>query len=102
MLCVVVMLLRLDPGIGQMIDLDRKPQISGRRLYDLSNFQNRELLGELIEHPAVPPCRGIQACDFDATHRVADIQKSARLAALAAFGKVLAGHRLSADAGSSR
>src|ERR1700689_2930243 len=97
MLCVVVMLLRLNPRIGQVVDLDRKAQISGRRLYNLSNFQNRELLRELIEHPALPPCSGIQTCDLDAAYRVADIQKSARLPALAVYGKGLPSHGLNAE-----
>src|SRR5690348_13680341 len=66
-----------------MIDCHSKPQFLCGALYGHCEIQHRELLGELLEYTEFTGSRGIEARQFDATHRIADIKKATRLAAFA-------------------
>ena len=61
-------------------------------------FQHRELLRELVEDPAFSGARRIQAGQFDAAHGVANIEKAARLSALAVDRQRMAHGGLRAEA----
>src|SRR5581483_3505855 len=52
------------------------PEFLSRSLDHLCDLENRELLSELIEHPALARLRGIQAGQFDAANCVAYVQVS--------------------------
>ena len=64
----------------------------------LRQLQHRELLGELVEHAEFAGLGRMQAGDLDAAHRIANIQKAARLAALAVDRERMPDRRLHAEA----
>jgi hypothetical protein len=59
------------------------PPVHVRRLDQVREFKDRELLGELIEHAALARRRRHLARQLDASHRVANVDISARLAPFA-------------------
>src|SRR5208283_760662 len=73
------MLLGLDAGVGQMVDLDLKPCLFPDRLYHLRELQDGELLCELVEYAKFARLGRIEAGDLDTAHGVANVQESARL-----------------------
>ena len=58
-----------------------------RRPGPVRELQHGKLLGELVEDPALARRGGVQARDLDALHRIANIEKAARLSALAVDGQ---------------
>src|ERR1700693_806308 len=98
MFSVVVMFLRLNPRIRQMIDLDRQAQLFSRLFHHLSNFQYGKLLGKLIEYTAFTTVGRVQACNLNATHRISNVQETAGLAALTVDGERVSYRCLHAEA----
>ena len=66
-------------------------------LHHFRQFQYGKLFGELIEHPALARVGRIQARQFDAAHRIANVQKPARLAALSIHGERMSRRGLHAE-----
>src|SRR5438270_13627316 len=92
------MLFTLDPRIRQVHDAGRQP-MRGARLTDLlGEGLDRELLGELVEDPVLACGRRVLEREPDAGDRVADVEKAARLPALAVYRQRQAKRRLNAEA----
>src|SRR5450631_3400753 len=77
------MLLSLDPGIGQVVDLNLQSHLFPGGLDHLRELQDSELLGELVEDTELALLCRIQACDLNAAHGIANVQEAAGLSALA-------------------
>ena len=83
---VVVVLLHLRPGVGDVLD-DRLPPQPARALrHLLGQLLHRELLGELVEHPVLAHLGGVHDGQLHAGHGVSDVEEPAGLAALAVHG----------------
>ena len=72
---VVIVLFEFHARIRQMFDLYVETHLLGDRLHHVGQLQHGELLGELVEHTALAAAGGIQASQFDAANRVANIDK---------------------------
>src|ERR1700730_12786018 len=83
MLRVVVVLLGLYARILQVVDFDSQPHFLSRALDHSREIQHGKLLGELIEPSALTRIGGGETGDLDASHRIANVQESARLSAFA-------------------
>src|SRR6202021_4245865 len=69
-------------------------QVFSDRLNHPREFENRELLCELVVHPALAARGRILASDLDAANRIAYVEEATHLSALAVHGKWLADRRL--------
>src|SRR5580692_7629914 len=94
MLGVVIMLFCFDARVGKVVNLDFHAQIFSRFLHFLRDIEDGKLFGELVVDPALALSSGIQASQFDAAHRVANIQEAAGLTSLSINGQWLADGRL--------
>ena len=74
------------------------PSFFAGGLHHVREIQHRELLRELVVDAALAARGRILAGNFDATHGVANIQKAARLSALAVHRQRLPDGRLHAKA----
>ena len=95
---VVIMLFCLDARIGKMVDFDVHPQFFPDCFHHLRQFENRELLRELVVHSALAARGRILAGNLDAANRVSNVEKTTHLSALAVHGEWLANGRLHAEA----
>ncbi len=95
---VVVVLLQLDPGIVQVLDPDVEPDLGAGVAHQLGELDDRELLGELVEHAELARLGRMQDRELHALERVDDVQVAARLAALAVRGQRVSDHGLQAEA----
>src|SRR5271167_4563890 len=77
------MLLRLDAGIGQVVDSDLESRLFADGLHHFRELQDGELLRELVEDAEFTLLGGVVTRDLNATHGVANIQKAAGLPTLA-------------------
>ncbi len=75
------MVLELDAGIVDVVDLDRIAEVLARLLDQLRQLADRELLRELVEDAELAPLGRVLDRQLDALQRVADVEKAARLAA---------------------
>jgi hypothetical protein len=80
---VVIVLFGFDARIGQMADFDVEVHFPAGGLHQVSQFQHRKLLRELIVDPAFSRARRVQTSQLDAADGVANIEVAARLPALA-------------------
>src|SRR5579863_10040419 len=92
------MILRFDAGRIKMIDFNPHAQLPPSCLHHMRQLQHRELFGELIEYPEFTRIGWVQTCDFDTTHRVANIQESASLSAFPVYRQGMSHRRLRAEA----
>src|SRR5487761_1815889 len=98
MLGIVVVLLLLPAGVGDVLDGGGQA-VSGPGVVDLlGQLQDRELLGELIVDAILTRLGGIERGQLDAANGVADVQEAAGLAALAVDAEGLADSGLDAVA----
>ena len=95
---VVVVALRLDAGVREVLDLDRDVELGGRALHEVGQLRDRELLGELVEDPELAQVGRVGDRELHALKSVADVQEAARLPTLAVDGQRVADHRLHAEA----
>src|SRR6266852_5938673 len=95
---VVVMLLGFNARVGNMIDLGGNSNFLCGSFHQMGQIQDRKLLCELVVDPAFVPGSRVVAREFDASHRVANIEEAARLPALAVNGKRLSNGGLNAEA----
>ena len=79
---VVVVDLGLDARVGDVLNLDFAAFVLGGGLDEVGELCDRELLGELVEDAVFAGLGGFLDCDFDTSHRVADVQVAAGLAPL--------------------
>src|SRR5208282_953594 len=84
---VVVVDFGLDARVRDMLDLDAAALVLRRSLDQVGELRDRELLGELVEDAVFAGLGGFLDCDFDASHRVANVQVAAGLAAFAVHGE---------------
>ena len=97
MLGVVIVLLGLNAGIGDVIDLHRHAKFLCGRFHHPGQIHNGELFGELVINAALAFASGVMTGNLDTPHRVPNIQKAARLPALAIDREWLADGRLHAE-----
>src|ERR1022692_4106494 len=88
---VVVVVVKLDAWVIQVLDLDRVRAAPGDGLGDLGD---RHGLGHLVEDPELAPVGRILAGDLDTADGVPDVDDAAGLAAVAVNGQWLAQHGL--------
>src|ERR1700688_1872310 len=96
------MLLGLHARIREMVNLHVHGKFLARSFHHTRQFQYRELLRELVVDTALSSLRGILAGNFNAAHRVADIQESAGLSAGSIYGQRLTDGRLHTEAVQNR
>src|SRR5258708_7590366 len=97
MLCVVIVLLGFHARIGNVIDLDGHAKFFRRGFHHARQLHDRELFGELVVYAAFALSGRIVARDLDAPDRVANVEESARLTALAIDRERLADGGLHAE-----
>src|SRR5882672_11514438 len=95
--CVVVVLLGLDARVGNVIDLDGNSNFPCSSFYKMGQIQDRELLCKLVVDPAFVLGSRVVASEFDASHRITNIEEAARLPALAVDGEGLSDGCLDAE-----
>src|SRR4029453_11799040 len=95
---VVVVLLHLDARVGEILHLDLVAELLPRLAHELRKLGDRELLGELVEDAELTLRRRVRDGQLDALERVSDVEKAARLAALAVDRERVADHCLNAEA----
>src|SRR5579859_3902223 len=83
MLGVVIVLLGFDPRIGQVINRHVEAKTPARDVYQLRQFEDGELLRELVEDAELSSGRGIEASQLNTTNGVSDVEEAASLAAFA-------------------
>src|ERR1700730_1537504 len=94
MFSVIVMLFGLNAWIRDVVNFHFGPKIFPGFLYFQGDFQNRELLGELVVYTTFSPGCRMKAGEFNAADGIPNIQKSSSLAALSIHGQRLADGRL--------
>src|SRR4051812_23899223 len=72
---VVVVLLLLDARVLDVLELDLVAELGSGALRELRQLEDRELLGELVEHAELGALRGIADRELDALQRVADVEE---------------------------
>jgi hypothetical protein len=87
-------LLQLDPGIRDMVDLDLHAELAAGVANLLGQLGDVENLGELIENAVLPGRGGVRRCQLDTLERVDDVEEPPRLTALPIHGQRMADHRL--------
>src|SRR3954447_11539047 len=95
---VVVVLLELDPWVGDVLDLDVVAELGAALLHELGELGDRELLGELVEDAEVAEVGRVLGGELDAAQRVADVEEAAGLASLPVDGQRMADDGLHAEA----
>src|SRR5260370_42033073 len=83
MLCVVIVLLGFHARIGDVIDLDGHAEFFRRGFHHAGQIKNGELFGELVVYAAFALSGRIVARELDAPDRVANVEASAPLTAIA-------------------
>ena len=81
-----------------MIQLHTESHLAASRLHQMRQIKNRELLRKLIEHAELAFLGGIQAGQFNASHRVSNIEEAARLPTFTVDGERLSNRSLHAEA----
>src|ERR671918_1974471 len=94
---VVVVLLGLYPGIVDPLDHDLEAVLAPGPGHQLRELDDRELLGELVEHPVLAGSRRVRRGKLHAPDRVDDVQVPASLAALPVDGQGMTDHGLEAE-----
>ena len=94
---VVVVLLELEAGVVDRIDLHVQADLGAGLLHQLGELQDRERLGELVVHAHLATLGGVRDGELDALQGVEDVEVAARLAALAVHRERMADHRLQAE-----
>ena len=79
-----------------MVDLE--PDAGRGGLDQVGELEDRELLGELVEDPALARLGRVETGQLDAAHGVADVDVAARLPALAVDRQRVLDRRLHAEA----
>src|ERR1700733_4790787 len=102
MLRVVVVFLGFNARIRQVIDNRVQSEPLACNAHHLREVKDGELFRELIEYAKLPSSRRMQASKFNAAHRVANIEESARLASLPIDGKWMLDRGLHAKTVQSR
>src|ERR1700730_17790139 len=97
MLGVVVVILLLHAGIGQVLDGRVEPMHRAGVAYQLGQLEDRELLGELVEDAVFAGTRWILDAEPPALQRVPNVEEATGLAALAVDGQRLTDCRLHAE-----
>src|SRR5579864_1563774 len=98
MLGIVIVLFGFDARIRKMVNFDVHSQFFADCFYHLREFENRELLRELVVNSALAARGRILASDLDTANRIAYVEETAHLSALAVHGKRLTDGRLYAKA----
>src|SRR5947209_4896108 len=94
---IVVMLFSFYARIRKVIDGHAEPQFLARGLYHSRQLQHRKLLSELVEYSEFAALRRMQACQFNAAHRITNIKEAACLAAFAVNRNRMPDSRLDAE-----
>src|SRR5437667_409731 len=92
------MLLSLHARVGDVIDFDGEAELSSGGRHQMRKVEDGKLFRELIIDAALGSRRRIVAGDLDATHRVANVEETARLSALAVNREGLSDGRLNTKA----
>src|SRR5882724_10613266 len=95
---VVVMFFGLHSGIRQMVNGHVEPQFLAGCFHHSGQLQDRELFRELVEDAKFASLCRMQAGQFYAPHRVADIKKASRLPAATIDGNRMVDSSLHAEA----
>jgi len=76
------MLLSLHSRVGDVIDFDGEAELSCGGCHQMCQVEDGKLLRELIIDAALASGRRIVAGNLDATHRIANVEETARLSPL--------------------
>src|SRR3989344_1764915 len=84
---VIVMLFLFGPRIRDVINIHRQPDRFRRCFDQVGDLIQRELFSKLIENTELSSFCRIKGSELDASQRIADIQITTSLAALAVYSK---------------
>src|SRR6185437_10552267 len=95
---VIVVLFLLKTRIGEVVEFDAEAQFGGLLADQLRQFEDAELLGELVVHAHFAARGGVEDAELDAAQGIADIQEPAGLPPFAVDGKRIAANCLHTEA----
>src|SRR5919106_2257467 len=95
---VVVVLLHLETGVRDVVDLHLDPELAARVTDLLREIRDVERLRELVEDAVFPGRGRVRRRELDALEGVHDVEESTGLTALAVHGQRVADHGLYGEA----
>src|SRR5713101_4169539 len=95
---VEIMLFHFDAWVGDMVDFGRQAEFAGLASDQLSQLQDGEGFGELIEHTIFSGLGRIEDGQFHAAHGVANVQEAPALPSFSVDGERDSGGGLHAEA----
>src|SRR4051794_35131769 len=95
---VVVVLLALDARVVEMVDFDVEADLPSGLLDQLREFEDGELLGELVEDAELSGGGRVERRELHAAKRVDDVEEPPRLPSGPIDRQRMSDHRLEAEA----